>query len=120
MTASISFFSMSLPLPRRQAPTSSRSPHRRTPITAATLQIVLDDLVASIRPPAATFFTARLLRSGGISAACAARVRLETIMRIYSHNSYQVLQKHYLDALMPVTPEARFFLGRFAPLAALQ
>lgn len=45
-------------------------------ITVAALLTFLDALVAYVHPPAGTKFTARSLRSGGISAAYAVGVRL--------------------------------------------
>lgn len=95
------------------------APRGSAPMSAAALRSSLGALVKGRPPPAGTKFTARSLRSGGISAAYSAGVRLEVIMRLSNHTSAEVVHKHYLDALLPVSASARLFFGRFAPPAAI-
>lgn len=85
-------------------------------ITDADLRSSLDARVADVCPPAGNKFTARSLRSGGISAAYTVGVRLETIMRLSNHTLSEVVHRHYLDALLPDTPFARVFLSALRPL----
>lgn len=83
------------------------------PASAASVATALSLLTENAAPPPGSQFTARSLRSGGISAAYAAGVPLLVIMRLSSHHSEAVVHKHYLDALMPSTPAARLFFARF-------
>jgi hypothetical protein len=66
-----------------------------------------------LRRPA--HYTARSLRSGGISAAYAAGVPLERIMRVSNHASTAVVLRHDLDPLMPQTPAAWISLSVSCP-----
>jgi hypothetical protein len=72
--------------------------------------------VGAIAPPG-THYTPRSLRSGGITAAYAAGVPLERIMRVSNHVSTAVVLRHYLDPLVAPTPAARVFFDRFLPAA---
>jgi hypothetical protein len=71
--------------------------------------------VGAIAPSGAQY-TPRSLRSGGITAAYAAGVPLERIMRVSNHVSTTVVLRHYLDPLVALTPAARVFFDRFLPL----
>lgn len=86
------------------------------PITAAAFRASLHALVANVRPMYGTECTARSLRSEGVSAAYALRVRLETIIRLLNHTSSEVLHKNYPNTLFPATPAARVILGASRPL----
>jgi hypothetical protein len=70
--------------------------------------------VSAIAPPG-TYITPRSLRCGGITAACAAGVPLERIMRVSNHSTAAVVLRHYLDPLVPLTRAARIFFDRFVP-----
>jgi hypothetical protein len=65
--------------------------------------------VGAIAPPG-TQYTPRSLDSGGITAAYAAGVPLERIMRVSNHVSTAVVLRHYLDPLVVPTPAATSFL----------
>jgi hypothetical protein len=62
--------------------------------------------VGAISPPG-TRYTPRSLRSGGVTAAYAAGVPLERIMRVSNHVSRTVVLRHYRDLLVSSTPAAR-------------
>lgn len=83
------------------------------PLPASTLGASMLALVSRFPPPAGTKWTARSLRSGGISAAYASGVDLPVIMRLSNHTSADVVHKHYLDALVPPSAAARVFFSRF-------
>lgn len=86
-------------------------------LTAAELRSSLNALVANLQPPVGTKYTARSLRSGVISVAYAAGVRLETIMHLYTHTSSEVVHERYLDVILTVSHAVRLFFSLFAPSA---
>lgn len=53
------------------------------------------------------------LRSGGISAAYAAGLPLELIMRLTNHSDKKVVRRRYPDPKTPASDEGRLFLGGF-------
>jgi hypothetical protein len=65
--------------------------------------------------PSGTRYTPRSFRSGGISPAYVVGAPMERIMCVSNHASTAVVLRHYLDPLMPPTPAARVFFGRFVP-----
>jgi hypothetical protein len=68
-------------------------------------------------PSPGTHFTLRFLCSGCITAAYAAGVPLERILRVRKRVSTTVVLRHCLDPLVAPTAAARVFFARFLPVA---